>query len=152
MILDRLPGADLQNVYPTLSTTEMRTLAHKIAGIQRTGIIDERQVDRVAARHETHRAYFERVARTPFLDDTTTKNVIIDNGKLSGIVDIDMVCFGDPLFTVALTRMSLLSREYDVDYIGFWCAELNITTEQANVLDAYTALVCVDFLGEIGQR
>jgi len=33
-----------------------------------------------------------------FLDDLTTKNVIVQDGVLQGVVDFDHVCYGDPLF------------------------------------------------------
>jgi hypothetical protein len=71
---------------------------------------------------------------------------------LSGIVDVDWICFGDPLFTVALTQMSLLSLRYDTDYIGYWLDELDPTPERRAALTLYTAIFAVDFLGELGQR
>lgn len=71
---------------------------------------------------------------------------------MSGIVDVDVVCFGDPLFVVALTRMALLSRAYSTDYIDFWCDELALDATGRRALGVYTALFCVIFMGEIGQR
>ena len=91
-------------------------------------------------------------AAAPFLDDTTTKNVLISGGRLSGIVDVDVVCFGDRLFTPALTRMALLSRGYATDYIRYWCDELDLSGEQERILTLYTAHFCVGFLAELGQR
>jgi hypothetical protein len=61
-----------------------------------------------------------RIPSHAFLDDTTTKHVIVDAGKLSGIVDVDVVCFGDPLFTTVLAQMALLNKGHDLDYIVFW--------------------------------
>ena len=62
----------------------------------------------------------DAIRPTPFLDDTTTKNVIVDRGALSGIVDVDWLCYGDPLFPIALTRAALLSEELDTDYVDAW--------------------------------
>lgn len=87
------------------------------ARIVAAGVADSRYADRVEARLERHGAYLDAVTPTPFLDDTTTKNVLITAGRLSGIVDVDYLCFGDPVLTVALTRMSLLSRAWEIDYI-----------------------------------
>jgi hypothetical protein len=70
---------------------------------------------------------------------------------LSGIVDVDTVCFGDPLYTVALTKMSLLNLGNDLDYITCWCDRLRLTDEQFSVLDYYTAVFCVNFMSEVGQ-
>lgn len=119
--------------------------------IERAAIVDPRVVERARAKVAPYGNYFARVQPRPFLDDTTTKNVLIADGQLSGIVDVDVVCFGDPLFTPALTQISLLNRGYDTDYIRFWCDELHQTVEQTCILTLYTALFCVDFLAELGQ-
>lgn len=195
MIIARLPGHDLGEVYPKLTATQKQTIAEQIAAIQRAvgglpigpgygfasgyddttlhptwaavlradlarsrtrmataGLVDPALADRVADQIAAHAAYFDSVPPTPFLDDTTTKNVLIHEGQLAGIVDVDCVCFGDPLFTVALTRMALLSRDFATDYIDYWCATLDLRAAQRAALDLYTALFCVGFLSEQGQR
>ena len=119
--------------------------------IQAIGAVDARHVDRVAAEIGKYEGYFSQVKPKCFLDDITTKNVIVHDGKLSGIVDVDFVCFGDNLFTIALTRMSLLNTGFDLDYIDYWCDASDLREEQREVLQFYTALFCVDFMGEIGQ-
>ena len=120
--------------------------------MEAVGIVPTRHVDRVAEKLAAYATYFAAIQPTAFLDDITTKNVLIHNGRLSGIVDVDVVCFGDPLFTLALTQMALLKLGYDTDYITFWADALEVTVEQQVVLTLYTAIFCVDFLGEIGQR
>lgn len=121
------------------------------ARIVAAGVADPRYVDRVEARLERHGAYLDAVAPTPFLDDTTTKNVLIADGRLSGIVDVDYLCFGDRLLTVALTRMSLLSRAWDTAYIKAWCAALPPPAAPPAILDLYTAICGVSFLAELGH-
>ena len=194
LLLERLPGTDLGNVYSLLSADEKQAIAAGVvqaqqltgslpmgqgygyatsyeapfpcgawidvvyaslvrsrARIQQAQVVDSALVDRaevVLARFEPYCATMEP---RPFLDDTTTKNVLVHDGRLSGIVDVDVVCFGDPLWTVALTQMALLSRGYDLDYIAFWCDALNLTDEQRAVLPFYTAVFCLDFMGEVGQ-
>ena len=78
--------------------------------------------------------------------------MLVHEGRLSGIVDIDAVCFGDPLLTPALTQMALLSRGHDTEYVADWCAELGLGAEHRTILTLYTALFCVNFLGELGHR
>jgi Ser/Thr protein kinase RdoA (MazF antagonist) len=120
--------------------------------IQAVKVVPARHVDRVAQKVAAYAAYFAAIQPTAFLDDTTTKNVLVHHGELSGIVDVDVVCFGDPLFTLALTKMALLKRRYTTDYISFWSDALRLTAEQRTILSLYTAIFCVDFLGELGQR
>lgn len=143
---------DYQQEFPHSSWTGVvrASLARSRDRIAQAGLADARQVDRVEAQLGRFVPYFETLCPRAFLDDTTTKNVIVHRGALSGIVDVDTVCFGDPLFTVALTRMALLNSGYDQEYIRFWCELLELTPEQSHVLQFYTALFCVDFMGELG--
>jgi len=119
--------------------------------IEDIGIFNAKAVDRVEEKLVKFENYFSQIEPIGFLDDITTKNVIVDEGKLSGIVDVDNVCFGDNLLTIALTRMSLILSNDDLDYIKFWTSEINYNAEKKRILDFYTALFCVDFMSEIGQ-
>jgi aminoglycoside phosphotransferase (APT) family kinase protein len=120
--------------------------------IQAAGIMDVRQVDRAAKKLENYTSYFAQIAPRCFLDDVTTRNVIVHDGKLSGIVDVDFVCFGDNLLCTALTQMSLINSRADLNYIDYWCEAADVTEQQREVLVFYTALFCVDFMGELGQQ
>jgi aminoglycoside phosphotransferase len=118
---------------------------------KRTGLFDPEIVDRVEKAARNYEDYFSKVEPVAFFDDITTKNVIVDQGKLSGIVDVDWMCFGDRLETVALTQMALLSEGCALDYIEFWCAAMKLDAFQRKVLNLYSAMSCVDFMSEIGQ-
>ncbi|HEX8732709.1 MAG TPA: phosphotransferase, partial [Ktedonobacterales bacterium] len=87
-----------------------------------------------------------------FLDDTTTKNVLVHEGALSGVVDTDYVCFGDPLFTLALTRVALFAHDLDPDYADQWEALLALDDSQRRRLAAYVAVFSLGFMSELGQR
>ena len=120
--------------------------------IQEVGAVSTDRVDRTEVRIAPHRSILSTVRPVCFLDDTTTKNVLIHEGRLSGIVDVDAVCFGDPLFTPALTWMSLLSAGHDTDYISYWADELGLDDQRRALLALYTAVHGVTFLSERGQR
>lgn len=96
--------------------------------------------------------YFKNVKPIAFLDDITSKNVLIYNGKLSGIVDIDEICFGDSLLVVGLTNMALLSIKADTKYIDYWLEELKAGEIQKKVVLFYTLIFCIDFMGEQGMQ
>jgi len=115
------------------------------------GRVSTGYVERVRELMPSFSAYFAGIPLTAFLDDTTTKNVLIQDGRLSGIVDVDFVCFGDPLFTVALTQMALLSMGADLDYTDAWCAALALDAYQRTALTFYTCVFCVDFMREVGH-
>lgn len=195
MLLERLPGCDLGDVYADLNTVQRRVLAWEVADIQarvatlpraagfgfalsyddpdlhhswldvvladveRTrghiaaaGLVALNVTERVLERVLASATYLRAIEPVPFLDDTTTKNVLVHNGTLCGIVDTDHVCFGDPIFAVALTRMALLAHAQSTDYIDYWLERLALSDAQSHAMDLYTAVFCAGFLGEIGLQ
>lgn len=78
--------------------------------------------------------------------------MLIEDGKLSGIVDVDEMCYGDRVAHLGLTRMALMSEGLDLDYIEYWCEALSLNDLQRRALDFYTAESCLCFLAELGQR
>ena len=109
-------------------------------------------VERATQILSRYEVYFASVRPAPFLDDTTTKNVLVEEGRVTGVVDIDQLCFGDPLLTVGLTQTALLANGLDVDYVQHWKNLLRLNQELRQVVDAYSLLFCVDFMSELGQR
>lgn len=194
LVLERLNGDDLGQVYRSLTSPARRSIAEDICQIQRivaglpegpgygfirvpgepsrkswsdviegslarshtrmeaAKLVSPGLGDRVTKYATKFRSYFSRVRPTPFLDDITTKNVLVHAGRLSGIVDVDWLCFGDSLFTVALTRTALLATGDDTEYTDHWCNLLDLTQEQHDAVRFYTALFCVDFMSEFGHR
>jgi aminoglycoside phosphotransferase (APT) family kinase protein len=69
-------------------------------------------------------AYFARVRPVCFLDDLTTKNLLIDRGAVSGVIDLDFVCYGDPLLSVGTTLAHLASlangERYGIELLRSW--------------------------------
>ena len=105
--------------------------------------------DEVIEYSEKFRDYFNNINPITFLDDTTTKNVLInEEGAFVGIVDIDIVCFGDVLLTVGLTNMALLNMSLDTKYIDYLLKEMNVNDIQRKVVKYYTLLFCIDFMAE----
>jgi aminoglycoside phosphotransferase (APT) family kinase protein len=121
----------------------------RISRSNHPGFSHVERATRILGRHES---YFAAIRPVAFLDDTTTKNVLVDQARLSGVVDVDQLCFGDPLLTIGLTRMALLADAHDVDYVEHWMNLLKLNAEQRKVVQAYTLLFCVDFMSELGQR
>lgn len=139
-----------QHLLPSWSGVIDRALARSSGRLRQNGYVDPAHVARVERLVPQFRRYFAGIPPQPFLDDTTTKNVLIAGGRLSGIVDVDVVCFGDPLLTVALTQMALLSKRADLVYTAAWCGMLALDAEQRAALQFYTCVFCLDFLSEIG--
>jgi aminoglycoside phosphotransferase (APT) family kinase protein len=120
--------------------------------IRAAGVVNEDVVDAVEAAAGRFAGYFARIEPVPFLHDITTKNVIVHEGRLSGIVDVDDLCFGDPLLLLGLIRMALLAQGLDPFYVEQWREIMRPDAEQTAAIDLYTALYCIDFMSELGQR
>lgn len=95
------------------------------------------------------RPYLEDIEPVCFLDDLTTKNVMVHNGALTGVVDFDCVCYGDPMFQVGLTAASVAAgytsrcRFYIDELIRF----SRPSAKERVMIELYQAVFLVNFLG-----
>ena len=109
--------------------------------------------DRVFALTERFTPYLEQVSPTCFLDDLTTKNVIIQDGELQGLIDFDTVCYGDPLWTLGLTAAAIVldvGPEH-LDYVDELCRAYRLDDIKRSVVSLYAALFALTFLAH-GNR
>lgn len=120
--------------------------------IEKNGYFDTEKVECLWGKMEQFNEYFVSVKPTAYLDDISSKNLLIYNGQISGIIDIDWIGIGDKLTYVALTNMALLNLEYDTDYVDYILEEMQPTDIQKNVFIFYTLMYCVDFMGERGMQ
>ena len=74
------------------------------------------------------------------MPDVTTKNALIYEGKLSGIIDLDWITFGDQIYFLSLTTMALLSMKADLDYIDYLKDEMNLNKKQEKVTELYVLI------------
>jgi aminoglycoside phosphotransferase (APT) family kinase protein len=103
---------------------------------------------RLCLARQSLEAYFQTVQPICFLDDVHTKNVLVENGKLRGIIDVDFVCYGDPLLAVGTTLAGIVA---DVGESGlFYGTELarlwNPNAAQTRAILFYAALWAVGCL------
>lgn len=121
------------------------------ARIAAAGLFDPSLAGQLAASMQARRDEIGAVAATPFLHDTTTKNVIVTaDGAFSGIVDVDDLCYGDPRYVVALTAASLLSMHVGTHYTDHWLQRTGRPND--SLFRLYVALFLLDFMSEHGQR
>ncbi len=119
--------------------------------IESVGRASPAHVDSVERKLSGWRSYFSEVKPRAFLDDLTTKNVLVNGGEVTGVVDCDQVCFGDRLYVLGLTRMSLLDMGAETDYIEAWCDAWQLSDVEKKITSVYSAVFCVTFIGELGQ-
>jgi aminoglycoside phosphotransferase (APT) family kinase protein len=97
--------------------------------------------------------YFAGVRPVCFLDDLTIKNVLVEDGTLQGIIDVDSVCYGDPLLAVGST-LALIAAEigaagqfYGEELVRCW----NPTRNELRAIRFYAALWSIGLLSVAGD-
>lgn len=118
--------------------------------ILKNGYFAINKVEQLQEKMSDFAEYFANVKPIPYLDDISSKNLLINNGQVSGIIDIDWIGFGDRLTFAALTKIAFLDLGYDTDYITYLLKEMQVCGIEKTVFDFYTLMFCVDFMGERG--
>jgi len=172
LLMVRLPGDDLCNIYSRLTDLNKRNLAIEMVKIQamtdplpdgqsygvvdsyeritehkswydflmhrlhlfdeiirKNGIFNDIEMEKVFSIAKKLEDEFRTIRARPFLWDASERNVIVDNGKISGIVDVDEICFGDPLFVLGLTYSAMENEGCDTLYCDYWNEALRMNNK-----------------------
>ena len=120
--------------------------------ITQNGYFDRVKVTQVKKLMQSLDIYFGQVKPVAYLDDISTKNLLIHNGKVSGVIDIDWMGVGDNLTFIAMTYVALKNMGCETDYIDYLLEERNCTDEERKAFLFYCLMFCVDFMGERGMQ
>lgn len=136
--------------YSTWSEVLVASICRSRSHIRSAGLFDSQLADELEQAVHAARSGLDRVAATPFLHDTTTRNVIVTaDGGFSGIVDVDDLCYGDSRYPAALTLAVLLAYGGPQQYVSAWL------THAGQVDDAlfrlYVTVFLLDLMAEHGQ-
>ncbi len=91
---------------------------------------DASPLDRLRGRlHPLRRALepaFAAMQPVCFVDELVLKNILVGDGRLLGLIDLDYVCYGDPLFSVGVTLAAIAAdvgeagRYYGEELVRCW--------------------------------
>ena len=109
-------------------------------------------VDLVREEIAREKPCLSRVAPVAFLHDTNIRNVIVRDGQISGVIDVDEVSFGDPLLSVGLAKTYMLLAGEDIEFVQHWCEVLDCLADDAKMIDLYALMYAVRFMGTLGQK
>ncbi len=129
---------------------ELLDRAH--ARIKRNRHFDTDKIHTLKKLQQEIKEYLDAVRPTPYLDDISTKNLLIYGGKVSGIIDVDWIGLGDMLTFAALTRVALLNMDLDTKYVDDLLDEIHPNAIEYKAFVFYCLLYCVDFMGERGMQ
>jgi len=140
LLMPRLPGNDLCNIYSKLTDADKKNLAKEmikiqsttnalplasgfgiaasyeqnfkfqswydfilynlkryITAIEKNKVIDLDSAKKALSLAKSLENHLSAIEPKPFLWDASERNVLVHEGKITGIVDVDEVCFGDHL-------------------------------------------------------
>lgn len=120
--------------------------------IVQNGYFDVEKIERLRNQIGYLKEYFACIKPIAYLDDISSKNLLIHNGEIAGIIDIDWIGIGDKLSFVALTNMALQNLEYDIKYVQYLLEEMQLTDMELRAFVYYSLMYCVDFMGERGMQ
>ncbi|MCY6959147.1 aminoglycoside phosphotransferase family protein [Clostridium brassicae] len=94
------------------------------------------------------REYFNKIKPLCFLDEASLRNVIINKGKIEGLIDFDWICYGDPLYNVALIQIGTLLHLDNkcMYYVEEICKQWGINKHERIVIDFYSIIHIGHFL------
>lgn len=116
----------------------------------KTGTLNTEWCQRAKALVKENTTYFDNVLSRFYYDDLSSKNIQIDNGKFSGIVDLDGVAYGDYLETIGRIYASWYGTEYGTFYSEKVMEACGITTKQRYIVVLYALLNRLQWLTENG--
>ncbi len=142
-----VPINDEPGPYRTWGDLVAENRKNSVANAQ--GSLTAEDIGRLDRKLSQLQPYFDRIEPVCFLDDVTTKNVIIRNGKLEGIIDFDCVCYGDPLYMIALTQTAVVCdvNENALFYIDELCRCFGLSERERNIVNVYSVIFAADFIG-----
>ncbi len=120
--------------------------------ITRNGYFDNGKVKQLKKQISHLDTYFSNIKPIAYLDDISTKNLLIHNGQLSGIIDIDWMGAGDNLTFIAMTYVALMNMGYETDYVEYLLEERGCSDSERKAFLFYSLLFVVDFMGERGMQ
>lgn len=125
----------------------LRTIKDRTA---KTGTVKSEYIDVFQKVLNKYGLYFSKIPSQFYFDDMSSKNVIINEGKFNGLVDLDGVAYGDYLEGIGRIKASWYGTKYGDVYSQAVMDSLGLNQEQREIVDVYALLNRISWLSEIG--
>lgn len=107
---------------------------------QRTGVLDDELSGILDGLNRDYRQYFDRVRPYTYYGDICAKNVMVYEGRFSGLVDLDAMAQGDPLEAIGRIKASWYGTHHGMVYTDAVMDALKLTGEQRKIVTMYAVL------------
>lgn len=141
-----------QTLFTTWSADIFQNIHYFIEKLHKTGLIHIPNENKIYSIMDKLKANLDTVLPTAFLRDIGERNVLVKQGRITGVIDIDDICFGDSLLVIALTHIALREKGYDTEYTDAWQNLLNLDSNAQDRLELYKIFYALSFLRLHGQK
>lgn len=119
---------------------------------EKTEVLDKKMQSILFDLYEENRDYFDQVKPKMYLGDICSKNVMINDGIFSGIVDLDGMTQGDPLEAIGRIKASWPGTKHGEIYTNAIMNEQNLNQEQRKMVLVYALLNRIAWACENGVQ
>ncbi len=105
-----------------------------------TGVLDTEIEKTLNWINAEYKDYFDKVRPYTYFGDLSSKNVMIHEGRFSGLVDLDSLAQGDPLEAIGRIKASWYGTHYGQIYSDAVMDSLNLTRQQRKIVTMYAVL------------
>ncbi len=113
-------------------------------------LIDTKIDDLLNILWNEYKPYFNSVPSIFYYDDMSSKNVMIEKGKFTGLVDVDGVVYGDYLEAIGRIKASWYGTKYGALYAEAVMKELRLNNKQREMVTVYAILNRIFWLSRMG--
>jgi aminoglycoside phosphotransferase (APT) family kinase protein len=109
-------------------------------GGRQTGTLTKEIEKLMVDNFNKYEKYFDKVESKSYFGDIASKNVLVNDGKFSGLVDLDVICYGDYLEAVGRIKADFFDRKNGEFYTEQIIKRLGLTESEKKVVDVYALL------------
>ncbi|MFC1623657.1 phosphotransferase [Patescibacteria group bacterium] len=117
---------------------------------QKTGVLDSEVLNILDNVVKKYTPYLKSAESIFYYDDMCSKNIMIDNGKFSGIVDLDYVRYGDYLEAIGRIKASYFGMKKGEIYLEAIIKELGLSAKDKELITVYAILNLIYWITEEG--
>lgn len=117
---------------------------------EKTGTIGEDLKLVLEELYNKYQSYFDRVKPVTFLGDICSKNVMVDEGRFTGFVDLDSLAQGDPLEAIGRIKASWPGTHRGEVYTNAIMDEQGLDSKQREMVLVYALLNRIAWSSENG--
>lgn len=107
---------------------------------RQSGVLDAKLEAVLNRINSEYKAYFDRIRPYTYFGDIAGKNVMVHEGKFSGLVDLDSLAQGDPLEAVGRIKASWYGTHHGTVYSEAVQDALGLPAEQRRIVTMYALL------------